>query len=104
MSQDIMNEHSSECIDYNMQYESDTIGECICDDSFMSARKIEVSICHMTKHELGDDDQPEFLGDGTQTIVLQGKCKICGFDIYISHLGMNTTYEVNVGDKNIYSY
>lgn len=67
------------------------------------SKTYELDVCDMIDHELGNNDQPEFLGDNSQTIVLQGICKRCGVDVYISHLGMHTEYELSVNGRIIHT-
>lgn len=59
---------------------------------------IEIQVCHMEEHELDDNSQPHFIGDGSCIIGLSGTCKKCGFDVNISYSGMNTLYELSVND------
>ena len=65
------------------------------------SQTIEIQVCEMHEHELGDDSQPNFIGDGSCIIALRGTCQKCGFDVNMSYEGMCALYELSVNGINV---
>ena len=62
------------------------------------SQTIEIQVCEMHEHELGDDSQPNFIGDGSCIIALTGTCQKCGFDVNMWYKGMDAFYELSVNN------
>ena len=60
------------------------------------SEKYIVEVCEMNEHELEDNSQPDFLGDGSSIIVLNGTCQKCGFDVSKRIDGFSVCYTVSV--------
>ena len=62
------------------------------------SKTIKITVCSMHEHELDDNSQPNFIGDGSSIIVLDGICKKCGLDVHISVDGFNVTYKLTMNE------